>query len=417
MLTKTKRKAGSWLKNVCLLLASSCIAFALVEWFATIWLLNFATQDQFRLYGTLKQNQERFEEKGESVSKYISHRYLGYIPSPNYKRGSNFHNDLGYRGEPIPRVKAKNEFRIVCLGGSTTYTGWVPAPSDSYPAVIERQLNERGFDHVRVINAGAEGWTSWETLVNFQFRVLDLQPDMIIIYQAVNDAIARMVWPPRAYMGDNSGFARHVPGLDRPVSLFEQSTVIRMILVQTGRWTSPLTLRNTFGSLIPTSKFWQFHRFLEGTHPGRFFEKVPVERIFTSNPPVYFRRNLETLIVTSKHYGVVPVLATFLVNLSIDDGALTAPDFVHSVEEHNDIIRELGKKFDVPVFEFAEAFPLDPDLFQGSIHLNVFGAAVKGRMFAEFLVREDLLGGASTRNDSNADVITAGNVPIVVQPS
>lgn len=401
MLLWTKRKAGAWLKNLCLLLASTCVAFAVAELFATIWLLNFATQDQFRFYGTLEQNQKRFEKTGESASKYVPHRYVGYVPSPGYRRGLNYHNDLGYRGEAFTADKPENEYRVVCVGGSTTYTALVEAPSDAYPAVMERELNERGFDHVRVINAGAEGWSSWETLVNFQFRVLDLQPDMIIIYHGINDVNSRLVWPRRAYLGDNSGFALHFSGLNSSESFFERSTVVRMILVRMGKWSSPLTLRNVFGTgATRTSKFWVYASQIDnGTYPYGLFKKVPVERMLRLNSPVYFRRNLEILIVACKQNGVAPVLATIALNPTTADDVFNPPDIVKGIEEHNDIIRELGREFDVPVFEFAKAFPMDPDLFFDFCHVNKDGAAVKGRMFAEFLLREGLLQGVPTRTD------------------
>ena len=56
-----------------------------------------------------------------------------------------------------------------------------------------------------MINAGLAGWSSWESMINFQLRLLDLEPDLIIVYHAVNVLHARLVWPPEAYQPDNSG--------------------------------------------------------------------------------------------------------------------------------------------------------------------------------------------------------------------
>ena len=57
--------------------------------------------------------------------------------------------------------------------------------------MLEDFLNS-SFDSPRfeVINAGTPGWTSAESLINLQFRLLELNPDMIIIYEAVNDTFA-----------------------------------------------------------------------------------------------------------------------------------------------------------------------------------------------------------------------------------
>lgn len=57
--------------------------------------------------------------------------------------------------------KPKGEYRIVCLGGSTTYTGWVDDYRLTYPALLQTELIDRGYA-VTVVNAGNEAWTSYE---------------------------------------------------------------------------------------------------------------------------------------------------------------------------------------------------------------------------------------------------------------
>ena len=55
--------------------------------------------------------------------------------------------------------------------------------------------DEYGYSNVQVINAGVVAYASWDTLANFEFRVLDLDPDIVIVYHAINDVIARLVDP------------------------------------------------------------------------------------------------------------------------------------------------------------------------------------------------------------------------------
>jgi len=85
--------------------------------------------------------------------------------------------------------KPAGQFRIVCLGGSTTYTSDVKDYRDSYPYLLEKYLKAQGYNDVTVVNAGAGSWSSWESLINFQFRVLDLDPDLIIVYHGINDIL------------------------------------------------------------------------------------------------------------------------------------------------------------------------------------------------------------------------------------
>lgn len=106
--------------------------------------------------------------------------YLPYIPNPEHPDV----NELGFWGAPFPREKAPDVFRIVCLGGSTTWNG--------YPAYLEEALRSdlsRYGLNVHVINAGNQQWTTMDSTINFITRCLPLDPDAIVVYHAVNDAV------------------------------------------------------------------------------------------------------------------------------------------------------------------------------------------------------------------------------------
>ncbi|MFT6079010.1 MAG: hypothetical protein ACJAYX_002992 [Planctomycetota bacterium] len=84
--------------------------------------------------------------------------------------------------------------RIAFVGGSTTYGEGVPDYHMSVPQLIELGMQHEG-KQVQSINAGCPGWTSLETLLNFQMRLLDLEPDYLVFYHGINDVLPRMVWP------------------------------------------------------------------------------------------------------------------------------------------------------------------------------------------------------------------------------
>ena len=90
------------------------------------------------------------------------------------------------------------------MGGSTTYSYDIEDFKKSYPDLLEKYLQKKDFDNIEVINAGGGGWSSWESLINLELRVLDLDPDLVIIYHGINDIHTRLVWPPEVYQGDNS---------------------------------------------------------------------------------------------------------------------------------------------------------------------------------------------------------------------
>ena len=45
--------------------------------------------------------------------------YLPYVPNPEHSEV----NELGFRGESFSREKAPDSYRVICLGGSTTWNG------------------------------------------------------------------------------------------------------------------------------------------------------------------------------------------------------------------------------------------------------------------------------------------------------
>lgn len=381
-----------WWPRILLLVGALLVTFLLMELGASFWITRLADDEQFQTYASLEQLRGRSEIPTHPFSRYQSHRLIGYVPTPGFQSGADEHNSRGFRGPPIPEAKAEGEFRIVCLGGSTTYTSFVDDDQLAYPAQLERALHEDGYANVRVINGGAAGYSSHESLANLQFRVLDLDPDMIIIYHAVNDVIHRLVWPPSAYQSDDSGFLTHSPGLLQNVPILERSDLIRLLMIQFGLSKSQLSLTRTFGTASQSALWWAFERQVaSGHYPSGTFRHVSAQRIFRENPPIYFRRNLVSMIQIAKANEIQPVLATFASrHYALDDG-LSAPAIAREIEVHNELIEEVGREQDVPVFDFAADFPPESRLYVGAVHMGPFGAELKGKLFARFLLDSGLV--------------------------
>jgi hypothetical protein len=377
---------------------SLILGFALAEAAARFWLTHYASEDAFRRYASIDMLRDRMYKEGirgeqQSLSLFVPHRYLGYIPAPNYRRGRNHHDARGFRGESGEVPKPAGEFRIACLGGSTTYSNYVDAPEEAYPAQLEAELRRRTHANVRVVNAGASGWASLESLINLQTRVLDLDPDLVIVYHNINDVAPRMVWPPSAYRGDKSGSLQHSAGLDSSVPWPEQFTLVRMFLIASGRIRSHLDLAESLGRLAPTQHYFQFvQQKTDGSYPSGLFRMVPAEKMLAANPPIYFRRNLESLVAIARTHHVVPVLATFAWSEKVtNDPVLTSAEIVAAMRDQNEVVRAIGREQHVAVYDFAAEMPDDPNLFVGAVHMNVEGSRVQARLFADFLIREGLL--------------------------
>ena len=144
--------------------ASSILCLLFLEIGSRIWLHHLASESVFQKYASYEKVVDRY---GEPI--WSPHRYLGYYPTPNYENieKTNRHNSLGYRGDEIIIPKPQDGFRIACIGGSTTYTIFTE-PNEAYPSLLEEQLAKSGHGNVQVVNAGVPGWTTWESMINFQ---------------------------------------------------------------------------------------------------------------------------------------------------------------------------------------------------------------------------------------------------------
>lgn len=89
-------------------------------------------------------------------------------------------NSLGFRDKERSFEKSQGTFRIVVLGSSIGMGAGV-AQEETYPAVLERLLNERGPRPYEVINLSMAGYNvdrMAETLERFGLRY---QPDLILV--------------------------------------------------------------------------------------------------------------------------------------------------------------------------------------------------------------------------------------------
>ncbi len=348
-----KPKAG----EILLLAGSSFLTLLLCELAAQYWLEHIASQEQLEKYGG-------YDSFLQNKVSFIPHHYLNYAPNPEYE----LHNALGYRGDDFPREKPENEFRIVAIGGSTTYSSRVSDNAHTYPAQLENLLQKQyNCPTVRVINAGMKGYTSFENLINLMFRVLDLAPDLVVIYQATNDVHTRLV-DPVAYRGDNSGYRKQwqVPHQ----SFWDDLILIRILRVKLGI-NYPFSIQNFVGASTRTTSLDQ-------------------STLLDHNPPVYFERNLKSMIALAQIHQFQLMLATWAYSPHLKDYAADV-DYQRAFQEHNDITRKLAKHYQIPLFDFIKMMPQDPQYWYDGRHVNDAGALLKAQLFAKFIVQRKLI--------------------------
>lgn len=141
-----------------------------------------------------------YTEHASVKGRYTNHLNLPYVLSSTYAE----HNRLGFRGREITTRKPQGVRRLVALGASTTYGIYV-CPDQTYAAQLERLLKADPADSAvwGVINAGVPGWVSSETMLNFALRILPLNPDVIFVYQGLNELF------PQSYRGFEEDYSHY----------------------------------------------------------------------------------------------------------------------------------------------------------------------------------------------------------------
>lgn len=369
--------------------ASIVLTLVGLEFSARVYLGTFASDVAFQRYATKAQLARRLNALESQL--YRPHHYLGYVPGSGYAHGSNRHNSLGFRGAEFSREKPEGEFRIVCLGGSTTYTVNVIDHRQSFPDRLEAELRKRGFTQARVINAGVPGYTTWETLLNYQLRVQPLDPDLVVVYHGINDLKARQVWPPEAYQADNSGLRAARLSFDES-RWFPESTLIRWLSVKLGL-REPATDLPGFFFQHPSSH--PRERLRRYRHKGKVEAWIAeTKRALAENQPVFFRSNIENLVALCAAREVRILVASFKLSEGLDSRAYARslrPANEAALAEQHEQLRQIARRSDAIYYDFAAEFPADARYFVDEFHVNEAGAALKAEHFARFMVANDLI--------------------------
>jgi lysophospholipase L1-like esterase len=292
--------------------------------------------------------------------------FLEYGLSPDFRD----HNALGYRGAEVAIPKPEGTYRIVALGGSTTY-GFTGS-NITYPSALEETLRGRLPEmRIEVVNAGVASYTSFNTFSTFAYRVLELQPDLVIIYDNANDIFPRHVSPDcyrnlDQYLGLDP---RTRLAVERQPEL-SGSTLYRFISISLGWQLDPSRLESF---LVPVTRGC--------TQGGTPEQNVP------QNPPIYFERNIRSMIGIAQAHDIDVMLATWAYQHA---SPLAFPWWQTAVEEHNDILRALAEEYDTHFIDYAPLAPQDAASWTDYVHMSEAGSRHQAAAFADVLIAEAL---------------------------
>jgi len=126
-----------------------------------------------------------FNEKyNVNADLFEPHPYLTGMPLKNAKvsvEGKSYtHNSEGFRNSEIDHPKKK--FRIIAMGGSTTY-GTNVCDWETWPHYLDSLLPQE----IEVLNFGVAGHSSIEHLIMASLLIPEYKPDLVLLHCGLND--------------------------------------------------------------------------------------------------------------------------------------------------------------------------------------------------------------------------------------
>ena len=255
--------------------------------------LEIAAQAAYRLY---KGNWYWADRARSGRGMIQPHPYFGACLIPNVTDERNgvriTHNSFRCRGPEFTRPKPAGTFRIATLGGSSTYCVSV-SDHQTWQHFLNQELGS-GFE---VVNMGAPGGTSLETLIQSSLLFSDVQPDIAVYYLGWNDARVQHVknlWPD---WSDSHGKYMLTTGYQ--TRDFQQPLAIGF-----------LTKRFLFNYFFSGMDVERVMPSLEGTADA-FTDRADQRAL------AHYERNLRNIVAVCRKQGVVPVFVPQILNYQV----------------------------------------------------------------------------------------------------
>jgi lysophospholipase L1-like esterase len=300
-----------------------------------------------------------------------------YVPQPGYEiRGAKIHvkiNSLGFRGDEFTADKPPRTIRIVCLGASTTFSTEVSSNAATWPHRLQEKLQD-AHPHVRfeVVNAAVPGYVAGDNLKNLHHRVLRLDPDLVIYYEANNEIVrdTRELALAQGVIDDTRPSAL-VAALSRASLLFDLAVKNLTILAAPRVGSTPRM------DDVPPELPTRFIGVLDDMRAELARRAIPM---MVSTFVVKYRRGQER----QTQIANADVAFYYMPWMSID-GLLDAMD------TYNDAILKFAATRRLDVVDDREAIPADGEHFADCMHLTDKGSELMAERFFRYLNGSRLL--------------------------
>jgi lysophospholipase L1-like esterase len=290
------------------------------------------------------------------------------VPIPDRLPKSVRINSLGFRSPELTSPKPPGTVRLAFLGGSTTYCGEASSNEATWPHLVWQTVQgarkETTFDY---LNAGVPGYGIDALQKTLEYRVKELSPDVIVIYEATNDLSFES-----ARLAREQGLL-----VGRP----DQGSWVGRYLLLWFLVEKNLTVR---------------HRQAEATNGA---SKLSVDARELSRG---FEQRLTALVTASRAAAPVVVVVTFASRLRRGQSAdeqrraavtaayympqMTTDGMIRGFEEYNRVIRDVATRQGTVLVEGADAVPADAVHYTDSVHFTDAGSRALAARVSETLL-------------------------------
>jgi hypothetical protein len=325
----------------------------------------------------------------------IPHPYLAYGLKPSYatapdaKGGQKSHNSVGLRGAEVAVAKAPGTFRIACLGGSSTYGNTPTNDAATWPARLQVHLSAgRPEADIEVLNGGAPGWSSFESTVNLAFRMLDFEPDLVLVYHSIND-VRCALYVAHEPLPDNSHW-RSVWPVYRPSPLEPLLERSMTYLVWRKYFTDHLQQRADIAY------------FAIRDHPDFKSDWYQQGASVPTGGFDNFRRNLVSIAAVARAHGAEVIFASQGMDASdIPASTLSRANQLAGMQRMTALLQEVAQQRELLYLDAASALEAEAarqieadgvdGIFTKEVHLTDGGADFLARFFADAILAAEII--------------------------
>jgi len=265
------------------------------------------------------------------------------------------------------------------VGGSTTECLYND-DSKTITRVLQNQLNETKDTNstVKVYGAAKAGDASDDHCSMIVHRIVQLQPDMIIVFAGINDLTRALV---------NYDYLHYVKGeppdrLRLLKYLATESQIVRRFYYLFGQMSSPVT-----------QVFQEIHLRSEYKNKISVCNSLPLSNERPRVDLAAYANNLRTIAGVAQAHGIKLVLMTQQTTWNGPDnanlkewqwllcrsGTRYREDYMNeALTALNDQTRQVAHQFSIPVYDLAGTMPKSRDFFYDDVHFNDRGAQEAG---------------------------------------